>query len=71
MVPLNILRTGFRAVLVRSAVAGYAACVVLACAVAVVIAMPGLGQSATVTLVGAGDIASCDARDDEQPRPGW
>jgi hypothetical protein len=28
-------------------------------------AVPGLAQSAMVTLVGAGDIARCDARDDE------
>jgi Calcineurin-like phosphoesterase len=42
--------------------------VLLACTTAVLTtAMPGIGQTATktVTLVGAGDIARCDARDDE------
>jgi acid phosphatase type 7 len=39
--------------------------VLLACIAAVLAAVPGLAQSATVTLVGAGDIARCDARDDE------
>ena len=39
--------------------------VLLACIAAVLAAVFGLAQSATVTLVGAGDIARCDARDDE------
>src|SRR5215216_1986063 len=39
--------------------------VLLACVAASTAAVPGLAQTATVTLVGAGDIASCDARDDE------
>jgi hypothetical protein len=39
--------------------------VLLACMAAVLAAVPGFAQSATVTLVGAGDIARCDARGDE------
>ena len=39
--------------------------VLLASMAAVLAAVPGLAQTATVTLVGAGDIAACDARDDE------
>src|SRR5829696_4998168 len=39
--------------------------VLLASMAAVLAAVPGLAQTATVTLVGAGDIATCDARDDE------
>ena len=39
--------------------------VLLACMAASSAAVPGLAQSAPVTLVGAGDIARCDARDDE------
>src|ERR687895_2985815 len=39
--------------------------VLLASMAAVLAAVPGFAQSATVTLVGAGDIAKCDARDDE------
>src|SRR5829696_6306680 len=39
--------------------------VLLACMAAVLAALPGLAQTAKVTLVGAGDIARCDARDDE------
>src|SRR5918994_335724 len=39
--------------------------VLLACMAAVLAAVPGLAQTATVTLVGAGDIARCDAPDDE------
>jgi CHAT domain-containing protein len=39
--------------------------VLLACMTASTAAVPGLAQSATVTLVGAGDIARCYARDDE------
>src|SRR5215213_11825015 len=37
----------------------------LACMAASSAAVPGLAQTGTVTLVGAGDIARCDARDDE------
>lgn len=33
--------------------------VVLACMIAVLTAVPGIGQTTTATLVGAGDIASC------------
>jgi acid phosphatase type 7 len=39
--------------------------VLLAYMAAVLAAVPGLAHTATVTLVGAGDIASCYARDDE------
>jgi hypothetical protein len=38
----------------------------LACMAAVFAAMPGLAQTAKVTLVGAGDIARCDATHDEK-----
>jgi acid phosphatase type 7 len=65
MVPLNILRTGFRTVLMRSHAAKYAACVVLACAAAAAVAMPVFGQTTPVTLVGAGDIADCSYSNDE------
>jgi hypothetical protein len=65
MAPLNILRTVLRAVLMRSHAARYAACVVLACAAAVSVAMPVFGQTTPVTLVGAGDIADCSFSDDE------
>src|SRR5215212_1386188 len=68
MAPLNILRTVFRALLMRSHAAKYAAFVVLACTAAVVVAMPVFGQTTTgtVTLIGAGDIARCDLSYDEQ-----
>ena len=65
MAPLNILRSRFRAVLMRSHAAKYAACVVLACAAAVVVAVPVFGQTTPVTLVGAGDIANCSYTNDE------
>src|SRR5829696_5787226 len=65
MAPLNKLRTGFSAPLMRSHAAKYAACVVLACAVAVVVAVPVFGQTTPVTLVGAGDIANCSYANDE------
>jgi hypothetical protein len=61
----NALRTGFRAVLMRSHTAKYAACVVLACVAAVVMAVPVFGQTTPVTLVGAGDIADCSYSNDE------
>src|SRR5215212_1842594 len=60
----NVLRTGFRAVLMRSHTAKYAACVVLACVAAVVVAVPVFGQTTPVTLVGAGDIADCSYSND-------
>jgi hypothetical protein len=65
MAPLNVLKTGFRAVAMRSRAAKYAACVVLACVAAVVVAMPVFGQTTPVTLVGAGDIADCGYANDE------
>jgi acid phosphatase type 7 len=65
MAPLKILRTVLRAVLMRSHAAKYAACVVLACAAAVVVAVPVFGQTTPVTLVGAGDIADCSYSNDE------
>jgi hypothetical protein len=65
MAPLNILRTVLRAVLMRSHAAKYAACVVLACAAAVVVAVPVFGLTTPVTLVGAGDIADCSYSNDE------
>jgi acid phosphatase type 7 len=65
MALLDILRTGFEALLMRSHAAKYAACVVLACAAAVVVAVPVFGQTTSVTLVGAGDIANCTHNNDE------
>src|SRR5215204_6337923 len=65
MAPLNILRTGFSALLMRSHAAKYVACVVLACVAAVVVAVPVFGQTTPVTLVGAGDIADCSYANDE------
>src|SRR5215204_1532286 len=65
MAPLNILRTIFRVGLMHSHAARYAACVVLACAVAVVVAVPVFGQTTPVTLVGAGDITDCSYSNDE------
>src|ERR671920_782777 len=38
----------------------------LSCTAAVLMAVPGAAQTAPVTLVGAGDIARCDAGYDEQ-----
>jgi acid phosphatase type 7 len=49
----------------RNHAAKYAACVVLACVAAVVVALPVFGQTTTVTLVGAGDIANCSYANDE------
>jgi acid phosphatase type 7 len=65
MAPLNKLRTGLSALLMRSHAAKYAACVVLACVAAVVVAVPVFGQTTPVTLVGAGDIADCSYANDE------
>jgi hypothetical protein len=42
-----------------SLLASMALAVLVACGVAALAAGPGVGQTATVTLVGAGDIASC------------
>jgi acid phosphatase type 7 len=50
----------------RSHAAKYTACVMLACVAAVLMAVPVFGQTVTVTVVGAGDIARCDAPYDEQ-----
>jgi hypothetical protein len=61
----KVFRIGFRALLKRSHAAKYAACVVLACVAAVVVAMPVFGQTTPVTLVGAGDIANCSYANDE------
>ena len=49
----------------RSRAAKYAACVVLSCVAAVLMAVPVFGQATTVTLVGAGDIGKCDLTYDE------
>jgi hypothetical protein len=65
MAPSKILRTVFRALLMRSHAAKYAACVVLAGVAAVVVAVPVFGQTTPVTLVGAGDIADCSYSNDE------
>src|SRR5215217_3225011 len=66
MASSNVLRTVFRAIRMRSHAAKYTACVMLACVAAVLMAVPVFGQTVTVTLVGAGDIAKCNADDDEQ-----
>jgi acid phosphatase type 7 len=50
----------------RSHAAKYTACVMLACVAAVLVAVPVFGRTVTVTVVGAGDIARCDAPYDEQ-----
>ncbi len=42
----------------------YAGCILLACVAAVLTAVPVFGRTATVTLVGAGDIASCNYTED-------
>jgi hypothetical protein len=39
-----------------------AGCILLACVVAVLTAVPVFGRPATVTLVGAGDIARCSSQ---------
>jgi Calcineurin-like phosphoesterase len=44
--------------------ASMALALVLACVTAALTAVPGVGQTATVTLVGAGDIASCSYNED-------
>ena len=55
----------FRTVLTCSRPAKYAVFVALSCVTAVLMAMPVFGQTATVTLVGAGDIANCTLPNDE------
>jgi alkaline phosphatase len=42
----------------------YGGCILLACVAAVLLAVPVFGQTRTVTLVGAGDIASCSHNND-------
>jgi acid phosphatase type 7 len=42
----------------------YAGCILLACVAAVLAAIPVFGRTATVTLAGAGDIASCSQTND-------
>ena len=49
----------------RNHAARYAACVLFACVAAVVVAVPVFGQTTSVTLVGAGDIANCSHTNDE------
>src|SRR3954469_5649169 len=66
MASSNVLRTVVRAIRMRSHAAKYNACVMLACVAAVLMAVPVFGQTGPVTLVGAGDIARCDAPYDEQ-----
>ena len=66
MASSNVLRTVVRAIRMRSHAAKYTACVMLACVAAVLMAVPVFGQTGTVTVVGAGDIARCDAPYDEQ-----
>jgi acid phosphatase type 7 len=61
----KVLKTGLRTALMRSHAAKYAACIVLACVAAVVVAMPVFGDTTPVTLVGAGDIADCGYANDE------
>jgi hypothetical protein len=51
----------------RRRVAKYATCVVLSCVAAVLMAVPIFGQTLTVTLVGAGDIARCDTSTRDWP----
>ena len=50
---------------VRGRVAKYLASVLVACAAAVLVAVPIFGQTVTVTLVGAGDTANCTHNNDE------
>lgn len=55
----------FRASVVRTRKAKSLASILLACVAAVLVAVPVFGQTATVTLVGAGDIAYCTRANDE------
>ena len=50
---------------VRGRAPKYLASVLLACAAAVLMAVPIFGKTVTVTLVGAGDIANCTLPNDE------
>jgi hypothetical protein len=52
-------------VIMRGRAAKYLASVLLACMAAVLMAIPIFGQTVTVTLVGAGDIANCNLTNDE------
>src|SRR5215213_167494 len=54
-----------RTSIMRCHAAKYLASVLLACAAAVLLAVPIFGQTATATLVGAGDIANCTNTNDE------
>ena len=54
-----------RTSIVRGHVVKYLASILLACAAAVLTAVPIFGQTVTVTLVGAGDIANCTRSNDE------
>ena len=54
-----------RTSIMRCHAAKYLASVLLACAAAVLMAVPIFGQTVTVTLVGAGDIANCTHNNDE------
>ena len=51
--------------MMRGHVPKYLASVLLACVAAVLTAVPIFGQTVTVTLVGAGDIANCTLNNDE------
>ena len=61
MASLNVFRTELR----HSRLAKYAVFVAFSCVTAVLIAAPVFGQTVTVTLVGAGDIADCTNTNDE------
>src|SRR5215207_5027571 len=61
MASLNVFRTELR----HSRLAKYAVFVAFSCVTAVLIAAPVFGQTVTVTLVGAGDIADCTNANDE------
>ncbi len=56
----------FRTLVIRGRAARYAMSVLLGCVVAVLAAVPVFGQTVTVTLVGAGDIANCNHDNDER-----
>src|SRR5829696_8181507 len=61
MASLNVFRTELR----HSRLAKYAVFVAFSCVTAVLIAAPVFGQTVTVTLVSAGDIADCTNANDE------
>ena len=54
-----------RTSLMRGYAPKYLASVLLACASALLMAVPIFGQTVTVTLVGAGDTANCTHNNDE------